>query len=80
MFTIFSNVRKLSNSVTTIYRSKKLPRESIIDKYKEKNGKVYCTSKLQKAENIEKYGIVKHTFDIINETVETENLANATEI
>lgn len=79
MFNLLSNVTKVSNSVSTVYRLGKLPNEEILDRYQKKRGKVFCTSNSKPEENIEKYGIVKHCFDILNKTVSTELMANASE-
>ena len=79
MFNLLSNVTKISNSVSTVYRLGKLPKEEVLSKYQRKQGKVFCTSKIKQEENIYKYGIVKHSFDIINKTVSTELIANASE-
>ena len=80
MFKLLSNVNKVSNSVSTVYRTSRLPKKEILEMYKRKNGKVFCTGNLNKENNTNNYGIVKHTFDIINKTVKTELVENANEL
>lgn len=82
MFNLLSNVRKISNSVSTVYRNSGLPKQKIMQQYKRKQSNVFCTGNINESKNQEeyKYGIVKHTFDIINNTVEVELVANANEI
>ena len=81
MFKLFSNVSTISNSVTTVYRPSNLPNIETLKMYKEKSGKLFCTSQLNENENKKNYGIIQQTFDVINQTVKTEELeGNATEI
>ena len=80
MFNLLSNVNKVSNSVSTVYRTSRLPKKEILEMYKRKKGKVFCTGNLNREDNINNYGIIKHTFDIINKTVKTELIENANEL
>lgn len=59
------------NSVTTIYSNKGLPKSEMIDKYKRKSEKVFCTSDLSN-KNKYNYGIVEITASIINRTIKVE--------
>lgn len=81
MFELFSEVNRISNSVTTVYRPSKLPNIETLRRYQEKSSKMFCTSRIKQKENKEDYGIVQQTFDVINQTVKTEEYkGNATEI
>lgn len=80
MFSILSNVNKISNSVSTTYKNSNLPDKEMLKKYKRKQGNVYCTSNIDIDIQSEIYGIVKHSFDIIRQNVKTELIANAVEV
>ena len=80
MFNLLSNVNTVSNSVSTVYRISKIPKIKVLEEYRKKRSKVYCTGHIDKDENISNYGIVKQRFDIINETVKSELIKNAVEI
>ena len=80
MFRLLSNVNKVSNSISTVYRSSRLPNREILERYKRKKGKIYCTGNIEKNDDLNNYGIVKHSFDIINNTVKTELFKNAQEV
>lgn len=65
----------VSNSVTTIYNvgNISLPHREILNMYKSKSERVYCTSNINKSENIYNYGIVEITVDIFERTVKIED-------
>ena len=65
---------EISNSITTTYTSKNLPNESIINKYKSKSEKLYCTSDIyEEKNNVYNYGVVETTMDIFKQTLRVEN-------
>lgn len=80
MFRLLSNVSEISNSVSTVYRQSELPKQEILQQYKKRKSHVFCTGYITPRENHCNYGIVKHTFDIINDTVDIELIGNANEV
>lgn len=76
---MLSTVSELSNSITTVYANKHLPDSDMINYYKSKSEKIYCTSNI-KNENKYEYGIVELTIDLLNGTIKEEKKANAIEL
>lgn len=62
----------ISNSVTTIYGSAKLPSKDMLEKYKRKSEKVFCTSSLDN-KNKYNYGIIEITTNIFDKTIKIED-------
>ena len=65
----------ISNSVTTTYNvgNVKLPNDEMLEKYKRKSEKIYCTSNIEKEKNIYNYGIVEFTVNIFERTIKIED-------
>ena len=80
MINLLEKVDTISQVVTTTYKKKELPRDSVINAYKRKTSEIYCTSDLNAEKQIDRYGIIKTTVDIINETIHPELLGNSTKI
>ena len=73
------NIKIFSNSITTVFRSSHLPDEKMMKEYKKKSDKLYCTSHIDKNQNLEDYGIVKLTVDLFNNTIKEEGTLNVEE-
>lgn len=71
IFNLTKNVF-MHNSVTTIYDSSELPKEEMLNKYKKKSERIFCTSNLDNC-NKYNYGVVEITTDIINRTIKVED-------
>lgn len=80
MFDLLSDVSFIANSVTTVFRKCSLPNEEILRQYENKSDDLYCTSKLDRTQNLEKYGVVKLTIDLLEKNIKVENFLNATKI
>lgn len=74
---------KPSIATTTIYKKNNLPEMKVLNLYREcnKNIELYSTGKfLENSRNMEGFGIVKTTFDILEKReyqIETELFGNA---
>lgn len=80
MFELLSDIHTISNSITTVYRKRNLPDKEILEKYRKISDDIYCTSDVERKNNKEKYGIVKFTVNILEKTIKTEMMYNATQI
>lgn len=77
---LLCDVEEISNSVTTVFRTSKLPNPEIVNFYKKKSNKVYCTGNIDQTLNKEEYGVVEFDIDIINSTIKENFEANAFEL
>lgn len=76
---VFSN--KAEVACTTVNTANKLPDNNIIDKYKRKAKRIFCTNDLLKEEQSTTYGVVKTTFHIDQRKEITNDLyGNAKEV
>ena len=75
---LYKNISEVA--CTTVKTSSNLPRKNVVDMYKKRTKKIYCTNDLDIEEQKEDCGVIETVFDVICGDINSYTYGNAKEI